>query len=38
MSESGLKEQITGNNDLMSRLQFLNSKKAVNLYPAKQFN
>ncbi len=32
------KEQITGNNDLMSRLQFLNSKKAVNLYPAKQFN
>ena len=31
------KEQISGNNDLMSRLQFLNSKKAVSLYPAKQF-
>lgn len=32
------KEQIAGNNDLMSRLQFLNSKTAVNTYPAKQFN
>ena len=32
------KEQIANNNDLMSRLQFLNSKTAVNLYPAKQFN
>jgi len=31
------KEQIAGNNDLMSRLQFLNSKTAVNLYPAKKF-
>lgn len=32
------KEQISNNNDLMSRLQFLNSKTAVGLYPAKQFN
>ncbi len=32
------KEQIVNNTDLMSRLQFLNSKTAVNLYPAKQFN
>ena len=32
------KEQISNNNDLMSRLQFLNSKTAVNTYPAKQFN
>jgi len=32
------KEQISNNNDLMSRLQFLNSKTAVNAYPAKQFN
>ena len=31
------KEQISNNNDLMSRLQFLNSKTAVNTYPAKQF-
>ena len=32
------KEQISNNNDLMSRLQFLNSKTAVKTYPAKQFN
>ena len=31
------KEQIANNNDLMSRLQFLNAKTAVNTYPAKQF-
>lgn len=31
------KEQIAGNNDLMSRLQFLNSKSAASAYPAKRF-
>ena len=31
------KEQIANNNDLMSRLQFLNAKTAVSAYPAKQF-
>ena len=32
------KEQLANNNDLMSRLQFLNAKTAVNAYPAKSFS
>lgn len=32
------KEQMVNNTDLMSRLQFLNAKTAVSIYPAKQFN
>lgn len=32
------KDQIANNNDLMSRLQFLNAKTAVSTYPAKQFD
>ncbi len=32
------KDQIANNNDLMSRLQFLNAKTAVNTYPAKSFS
>ncbi len=31
-------EQMAGNNNLMSRLQFLNAKTAISTYPAKQFN
>lgn len=31
------KDQMVNNMDLMSRLQFLNAKTAVNAYPAKQF-
>lgn len=31
------KDQMVNNTDLMSRLQFLNAKTAVNAYPAKQF-
>ncbi len=31
-------EQMAGNNNLMSKLQFLNAKTAVSTYPAKQFN
>lgn len=31
------KEQIANNNDLMSRLQFLNAKTAVGTYPAARF-
>ena len=31
------KEQISNNNDLMSRLQFLNAKTAAGVYPAARF-
>lgn len=31
------KDQMVNNTDLMTRLQFLNAKTAVNAYPAKQF-
>ena len=31
------KDQMVNNTDLMSRLQFLNAKTAVNTYPAKHF-
>ncbi len=31
------KDQMVNNTDLMSRLQFINAKTAVNVYPAKQF-
>ena len=32
------KEQIANNNNLMSRLQFLNTQTAINAYPAKRFS